>query len=200
MKTSSLLILFMHYGRPSTTCFAPLASLYLLIHQLIYETFIFYFQEQFCGLLTIDCPTEEEFEQENVKEDPEQNSQDGESSKVDEGTCECISDNGIKQTKRNGQNVIIYTDASGAQHSYPSAYGTSCIGWDELLPPFCGKDGNPLPDQPSWCSQPWCYVDPDKCKKSDVEETAFFGEGTNLWYSYSTCNAEDLFSGTELSV
>jgi len=64
--------------------------------------------------------------------------------KEEDQDCQCLSDNDIDQTKRNGQKVIIMTDENGLEHEYPAAYGTACIGWDEILPPFCG-DGNDRP-------------------------------------------------------
>ena len=64
--------------------------------------------------------------------------------------------------------MIIYTDDNGLEHDYPTAYGTACIAWDEILPPICGADGFPLEDQPNYCSQPWCYIDPEKCYKADM--------------------------------
>ena len=91
---------------------------------------------------------------------------------VEDDDCECLSDNDLDTTKRNGQRVIIYTDADGNEHEYPSAYGTACIGWDEILPPICGDgNGRPLDDQPDWCPKSWCFIDPKKCTKKDTQES-----------------------------
>ena len=72
---------------------------------------------------------------------------------VNNTRCNCINSNGIETVRRGGQDVIIYTDGDGVEYEYPAAYGTACIGWDEILPPYCGDENNsPLPDQPAWCT------------------------------------------------
>lgn len=114
--------------------------------------------------------------------------------KEEDENCDCLSDNEVKKTKRNGQKVIVYTDANGDEHEYPAAYGTACIGWDELLPPYCGDGSRPKEDQPSWCSQQWCYIDPKKCYKKDTQRSLFFGEDYELFFSYSQCGAENLIA------
>lgn len=91
--------------------------------------------------------------------------------------CECVADNGLPKIDVNGDNVIIYTDGDGNEYSYPAAYGTACVGWDETLPPYCGdENGRPLDGQPGWCTAAWCYVDQNTCRRSDMESSAFFGE------------------------
>ena len=113
---------------------------------------------------------------------------------VEDDDCQCVSDNDLPQTKRSGQKVIIYTDPSGIEHEYPAAYGTACIGWDEILPPTCGDgNGRPLADQPDWCPKPWCWINPKKCTKKDTQESVYFS-GEGLYYSYSQCNAVDTFT------
>jgi len=105
--------------------------------------------------------------------------------------CDCRKDNGIDTVKRSGQKVIIYKDGEGNEYEYPQKYGTSCIGWDETLAPYCGDENKrPLEDAPRWCSQPWCYVDKD-CDRADVEYSSFFGDDYELWYSYGNCNGDD---------
>ena len=113
---------------------------------------------------------------------------------VEDDDCECISDNELETTKRNGQKVILYTDPNGIEHEYPSAYGTACIGWDEILPPTCGDgNGRPLDDQPDWCPKAWCFIDTDKCTKKDTQKSKYFPDA-GLYYSYSQCNEDDTFT------
>jgi len=112
---------------------------------------------------------------------------------VEDDNCECISDNELDTTKRNGQKVIIYTDPNGDEYEYPAAFGTACIAWDETLAPTCGEDNRPRADAPDWCVKSWCFINPDKCTKADTKESKMWpGEG--LFYSYSQCNSDDTYT------
>ena len=88
----------------------------------------------------------------------------------------------------------------GSEFDYPIGYGIgSCSSHDRHLAPVC--DGiNP----PSFCSDNWCYVDPDNCK-AGLEGTKDGGyewtrtPGIEPPYSYETCgsvnNYVDFISG-----
>lgn len=49
-------------------------------------------------------------------------------------------------------------------------------------------------DHASYCTQPWCYVDPCKCNRPDAAESVAFKSFGTLTYSYSTCGSTDLLS------
>lgn len=131
------------------------------------------------------------------QEEPTSEETEGSANDNDE-KCECLSNNGVERVKRDGEKVIIYTDGDGNEYQYPAKYGTQCIAWDEVLPPYCGDENSrPLTDQPEWCAAAWCYVDPETCNRSDVERSAYFGDSYELYYSYGNCGASDSFTGTD---
>jgi hypothetical protein len=79
-----------------------------------------------------------------------------------------------------------------ATFCYPRVYGSSsCLAHDEGLHGHgCGEH------QHEFCSRPWCYVDPDKCKesihnyyRSDML-SAEHASTQALMYSYTTCGSD----------
>ena len=74
----------------------------------------------------------------------------------------------------------------GVTYQYPTDYGLyNCSTHDVLLPPSCATtkangDFDPL-NNPFWCAESWCYVDPDNCNV-DYDESAYFAE-SNMTFS-----------------
>lgn len=96
-----------------------------------------------------------------------------------------------------------------------------CNQWDAEVLPFCGVysgEGVPDPadlpekckgklmsgDTPEcqelfkpdpvalpWCSQSWCYVDPQDCNLTASE--SYYFPSLDLWYSYDTCSSRNYF-------
>ena len=59
----------------------------------------------------------------------------------------------------------------------------------------CADDtGTPLKGAPSWCSNAWCYVDPNKCAQGDLSFGSSFAS-PKVAYSYQTCGSENSFIG-----
>lgn len=71
---------------------------------------------------------------------------------------------------------------------YPPSYGTSCATHDAGLAPFCTAN------ESTFCGQSWCWVDWQKCQKSDksVRLSNFYGSepAGKLHYSYQTCGSQ----------
>ena len=110
--------------------------------------------------------------------------------------CPCIDTNGVQSVTRFGKQFIQSTHLNGTvQHYYPVDYGTkACRAWDATLPPDCADTtGLVKLDAPAWCEHKWCYVDPTRCRHTDVKKTAFF-PGVQLWYSYDKCGSVDVFT------
>ena len=55
--------------------------------------------------------------------------------------------------------------------------------------PQCAQE-NP----PSWCSDSWCYVDPDSCDKPSKLGTL----SSDLYYSYEACGFVDIYSPSKI--
>merc|ERR1712151_1199991 len=60
--------------------------------------------------------------------------------------------------------------------------------------------GNPA----SWCANSWCYVDECDCNDPAAAPSVYFSytdeatsQAKNPYYSYATCDAEDLFTTEE---
>jgi len=71
-----------------------------------------------------------------------------------------------------------------------------CQAWDEGLYPGSCDSAEPE----AWCSKKWCFVDPCQCSIARQIST-YFGntvsyKGNAPYYSYATCDARDLFSGS----
>jgi hypothetical protein len=72
---------------------------------------------------------------------------------------------------------------------YELDYGSAqCKSWDVGKNPHCVPDPTGKTALPSWCTQPWCYVDRETCKRSPnalyLSNNIFARE---LYYSYDTC-------------
>ena len=102
--------------------------------------------------------------------------------------CPCLADYPDGAVLEDNGQIRVGINGLG-EFDYPVGYGVgTCSQHDRHLAPSC--DGiNP----PSWCSNNWCYVDPDNCK-AGLEGT---NEGGYIWsrtpdleippYSYETC-------------
>lgn len=104
-------------------------------------------------------------------------------------------------------------------YCYPTDYGRKgCKTWDFRLTPECAvpeKAMGPVPEtckgkyvareEPRcaayfkkkatafpWCSQTWCYVNPQNCHGFEVQHSYYF-PNEDLWYSYQTCGVENFF-------
>jgi len=71
----------------------------------------------------------------------------------------------------------------------PGHYGYACGAHD--LGPNAHSDCKQMDQQPEWCSESWCYVDPSDCA-ADFSRSQ---EGNRTQaYSYATCGSRDHFS------
>eukprot|EP00933_Yihiella_yeosuensis_P038511 TRINITY_DN32447_c0_g1_i1.p1 TRINITY_DN32447_c0_g1~~TRINITY_DN32447_c0_g1_i1.p1 ORF type:complete len:387 (+),score=61.91 TRINITY_DN32447_c0_g1_i1:140-1300(+) len=78
---------------------------------------------------------------------------------------------------------------------YPAETGGKCKPWDAQRNPDCiVKPNKTVKDLPAWCSKPWCFVDPCKCRlgKPPTHSTYSVAKlnGRPLFFSYDTCGAE----------
>jgi len=93
-----------------------------------------------------------------------------------------------------GVHYIEYT-ADGETYQYPPNYGLSqCMAWDADLQPTCAdEDGMPLDDAPVWCTNQYCYVNPETCTTPRVRPSGSFPD-SGLFYSYEACGDVDVFA------
>jgi len=104
--------------------------------------------------------------------------------------CPCIA---IDQLKGH-----VTVDYKGVSFDYPADVGARCDAWDGDSDPACN-----VTDPPSWCGDPWCYVDPCNCQGLEVppKESAYFAnatfQGKPIHYSYVTCDGTDSWSSDE---
>uniref|UniRef100_A0A7S1B4E0 PLD phosphodiesterase domain-containing protein n=1 Tax=Corethron hystrix TaxID=216773 RepID=A0A7S1B4E0_9STRA len=100
--------------------------------------------------------------------------------------CPCVQKYPDIVTLEESEGLRVTID--GTDYDYPPEYGLgSCTAHDKNLIPNCnGKNA------PSWCSDGWCYVDPENCHErisrsvgGEYVWTDF--EGSELPYSYGTC-------------
>ena len=97
-----------------------------------------------------------------------------------EQDCSCQPQHGLDiYWTEEGVHYIELTDFEGTTHQFPPDYGTSCKAWDELLPYCADDEGIALDDAHEFCTQSWCWVNPDTCD-SGMQS---FGDH-NLWYTY----------------
>jgi hypothetical protein len=75
--------------------------------------------------------------------------------------------------------------------AYPALYGFGCHAWDEGLGQVCGGV-----DPKNWCLQPWCWVDETNCDMENTQSKYFEYANASMFYSYSTCDAQDMFTTT----
>jgi hypothetical protein len=80
---------------------------------------------------------------------------------------------------------------------YPTSYGMDvCAAHDLRMHPYCADGvGNPLPLAPSWCDDPFCFVDAANCALDSAPSHYFPSSG--LHYSYATCGSTDTFIGAD---
>ena len=85
---------------------------------------------------------------------------------------------------------------SNTNHSYPGNYGLErCHTHDAGLAPLCDttlSSGRFDPfNNPPWCSDSWCYVDPNNC---NVATSLSQYLAYDTWYSYAACGASNAFN------
>lgn len=102
--------------------------------------------------------------------------------------CQCVAIEGLSGT------ITVTIDGTDVPDLYPAEIGSSCTAWDENKYPGSCDTTNPE----DWCSQLWCYVDPDNCvvpsgpyESSYLPNADFHGKG--LYYSYVTCNGTNSY-------
>jgi len=116
--------------------------------------------------------------------------------------CPCVEATYPKNATA-GENVLVYfelpggTGTSTVQALYPADLGSTCSAWDNGVNPQCQGDVNP-----SWCAEPWCYVDLCNCDLDVMPKHMQYVEGATydgkaLYYSYRTCGVIDVYSATE---
>jgi len=97
--------------------------------------------------------------------------------------CPCIGLDGIEGS--------VEVEVNGTSTSRPADLGARCEAWSEKADPECQGD-----EQPAWCKEQWCYVDPCNCelpvppKHSKLFPEATY-QGRLVFYSFATCGAED---------
>ena len=105
--------------------------------------------------------------------------------------CRCI-DSPVKDlivTRENGGNYLP-VELEGDTYEYPPGYGQHCAQHDYGLAPYC----NDLNASPDWCTQSWCYIDPESdCSAHDVDSSLYFAP-LPLLFSYTLCNSSDSFA------
>ncbi len=98
--------------------------------------------------------------------------------------CECVQD-AHKPTLPGGD--CVDAAVAGKMYCLPVTYGVgACRAWDAVEPYCTGTNEN-------WCSQPFCFVDPETCHHSPHTywaSTMFPGKH----YSYSTCGGDPFLS------
>jgi hypothetical protein len=111
-----------------------------------------------------------------------------------DGTCcQCIYQSGLPQAFwQDGQ----YTDLPMISH-----YGVTCASWDSIpgtpwFDAYCDTAKGVDYCTSSWCNDPWCYVDKDRCN-SWVATSVFKDVAAapdNMGYSYHHCNSPDCYN------
>mmetsp|Transcript_2887 Transcript_2887/g.8347 ORF Transcript_2887/g.8347 Transcript_2887/m.8347 type:complete len:572 (+) Transcript_2887:167-1882(+) len=110
------------------------------------------------------------------------------------GSCPCLSASATRALLSEH-----YVDDDGdlkyERYTYPIDYGAdSCKTHDTALPPYCAKSGGDArSNRPEWCSDVWCWVDPDVCDSAVVTRSAYFPK-SDLYFSYQACGAANTFS------
>lgn len=86
--------------------------------------------------------------------------------------------------------IIENVQGSWDSFCYPLSYGINCASHDKNLEPLCNDPNNEL----DFCGEPFCFVDPSKCKFSKNDDYARSSLFPNLYYSYTTCGSSDKWS------
>lgn len=102
--------------------------------------------------------------------------------------CQCV---GVENLNAN---TTVSIDGADVADIYPASLGSSCQAWDEGKYPGSCDTASPE----DWCSQPWCYVDVEKCVvDSGPFESAYLPNGGyhggSLYYSYVTCDGTNTY-------
>ena len=81
--------------------------------------------------------------------------------------------------------------------TYPTSYGVDvCASHDLHMHPYCANSaGTAFPVAPAWCSNTWCFVDPNNCNMANDASSYF--PGSDNRYSYATCGAAHEYLGAD---
>jgi len=92
--------------------------------------------------------------------------------------CPCLTSHpqGITPNSNGFLDVTI----GGTIYPYSADYGTGCRAHDNNYPPSCQGT-----NRESWCTQQWCYVDPQDCNVAKTVSSYF--PGIDAYYSYVPC-------------
>ena len=109
-------------------------------------------------------------------------------------SCPCLGDLAHVDTPKSSNNtcldvpIVSNSKKTLSIYCYPLSYGTVCAPHDTKLAPFCNATDNEL--EP-FCNDPFCYVDPSKCKFSKNHTYIKSSYFPNLYLSYTTCSSND---------
>lgn len=78
---------------------------------------------------------------------------------------------------------------------FNGSYGIgSCKAWDGMFEPECVNDPAPSLTRPSYCDEPWCYVDKEACSNSthlaQVTDILVVTGPNPPTYSYTACGGD----------
>lgn len=113
---------------------------------------------------------------------------------VEDPSCPCLQEKAHINTPKREDGTCLQARISqsiqGAWESfcYPLSYGTNCARHDENIGPFCSDSNRKL----KFCDEPWCFVDPTKCKFSENNTYVQSGFFPELYMSYTTCGVDML--------
>ena len=98
--------------------------------------------------------------------------------------------------------TVTLNNATGTGQNewiYPTSYGMdSCSAHDASMHPYCADSGGtPLPNAPSWCRNPWCFIDQSNCGMANDPSSYFTGSDPPLSYSHETCGSANTFVGAD---
>jgi len=77
-------------------------------------------------------------------------------------------------------NGFLDVTIGGTIYPYSADYGIGCRAHDNNYPPLCQGT-----NRQSWCTQQWCYVDPQDCNVAKTVSSYF--PGIDAYYSYVPC-------------
>jgi hypothetical protein len=87
----------------------------------------------------------------------------------------------------------VEVSIDGKDTTYSAEYGSKCEDWDNSQDAKCKGD-----KAPEYCREEWCYVNPDKCKKTNKKSlylpNSTSDGGHSIYYSYDTCGGTDKFA------
>ena len=97
-------------------------------------------------------------------------------------SCPCLEVSESHSIVSSGGTVQWTEDYMYGDANYGLQYGLRCMSHDNFKPPSCDN----ATSKPSWCADPWCYVDPDVCTLKATMSS--YRPGVRLAYSYNTCS------------